>query len=276
MPPNSKGMVPAFLSGYHQHIGRRPLVETGALGAAGAGLGYFGSRLALPYLVNALLAGKSQEEQEEAWRELQEDGTLGMLSGASGVVGGLLGAGYGLQKHLDVGGGISGALSSMTDPEYYKRPEVVERMQALAKERMRRVRTTDRSLTTPYTSGRSGAKMLEVQASFEDGLLFDKERVPISTSIDLINKDPFLTLPQKKVTDLVLTGSGEGSSGLTSGKNLMRSAVQLGVGAGTGYIFGRAASALLSLPPPVTKRLSGAGAIAGALVNSGLFSEIDL
>ena len=104
--------------------------------------------------------------------------------------------------------------------------------------------------------------------------LFNSDRIPVSYSLNLINADPFLTLSQKDIMGTVLEGAEGGNSGLVSGRDIARSATQIGVGGGVGILLGKAVGALLSLPSPVTRRLSIAGAIAGALTNTGLFSEI--
>jgi hypothetical protein len=111
----------------------------------------------------------------------------------------------------------------------------------------------------------------DVRGGWEDPL-FNAERIPMSASLDLIYSDPFLSRGQKRVAGMVLEGAEGGNSGLVSGRDVARSAIQAGTGGGVGFLLGKVMGALLSLPSPVKSRLSVAGAIAGAIVNTGLFS----
>ena len=134
-----------------------------------------------------------------------------------------------------------------------------------------------RSMGYFYGYGSAGIDSSEMykQAmySLNEDVAFNKDQVPISQSLHLIKGDPYLSLDQKDVASVIFEGSENSRSGLTSGNSLMRSALAAGAGGGAGFLFGRAASAIFSLPPIVTKRLSGAGAVAGALLGTGIFTE---
>ena len=251
---------------YHKYIGSRPWLEAPLMGGLGAAAGYMGSEYITPKIVNALMIGRPEQEKADAMRELEADKTTKLISMYMAAMGGMGGAGYFLLKNLDVSGNWGDlGKSFVRGDKHWDDPEVKARMDKVQKKRKEDVQY--RGTPSQYHSGRTfkGASygMQEM----------DRSRVAVADAINLINDDPFLTLPQKDMADMVIEGSG-GSSGLVSGKDLMRSAIQLGAGAATGWAFGRATSALLSLPAPVTRRLSNVGAIAGSIINTGIFSEI--
>jgi hypothetical protein len=104
-------------------------------------------------------------------------------------------------------------------------------------------------------------------------IALNSKNVPISESLQLIKGDPYLSITQKDIAATLFENAEQKRYGLTSGTSLMRSAITAGAGGGAGYLFGRAASSLFSLPSIVSKRLSVAGAIAGALTSTGIFTE---
>jgi len=267
----NKSAIGNVTRAYHDYVGSKPIIEAPVLGALGAATGYYGAGFVIPKLLKVLMAGKTEQEKADMMKEYESENTEGLLRNLLGVAGGAAGVGYSLNKHLDLKGGLKGAFDSLSDQNYWSRPEVRERVNAARDSRMAALRYTPQRT---YSSGRSLAKQASLEYSSVWAPNMEQERVPIAQSLTLIQRDPFLTLPQKDVTTAVLEGAEDSDSGLTSGKKLMRSAVQLGVGAATGYLFGKATSSLLSLPAMVTRRLSGTGAIAGALINTGIFSEL--
>jgi hypothetical protein len=168
----------------------------------------------------------------------------------------------------------------MKDSKYWNTPHGKARTKEMKRRRRTKDLLRDISKTKGYSSGRTKLGMLEDQSEKTSALdvwedpLFNSERIPVSYSLNLINADPFLTLSEKEITGRVLEGAEGSNSGLVSGRDIARSAIQAGVGGVAGVLLGKAVGALLSLPSPVTRRLSVAGAIAGALTNTGLFSEI--
>jgi hypothetical protein len=270
---DKEASIKKITGAYGKYIGRKPWIEGPVLGTLGGLAGYFGGGLVLPTLTKALMTGRSDQEVQDALRELKRDpGTQNMLRSllaSMGVAGGL---GYAAQKHLDFGAGAEGLGRSFIEgQDYWNRPEVQDHLERIRKQQRKDI--SYRPIRT-YSSGRTMKKTAGEEYSNGLPANFEYERVPLSQAMDLINEDPFLTLPQKEITDVVFQGAEGKSTGLVSGKDLMRSAVRLGVGATTGYLFGRAASSLLSLPTTVTKRLSQVGAVAGGLINTGIFSEL--
>jgi len=117
--------------------------------------------------------------------------------------------------------------------------------------------------------------LLEKDASYmmNEDISLKSKSVPISESLQIIKGDPYLSITQKDIASAIFEKAEKKKFGFTSGGSLMQSAVTAGAGGGAGYLFGRAASSLFSLPTIVSKRLSAAGAIAGALISTGIFTE---
>ena len=263
--------IQGFTSAYTRHIGRKPWLEAGVLGTGGTLAGYHGMDFIVPILLKALMVGKSEKERQGLLEEFKGDGTLQLLKNLGAGIGGAAGVGYVAQKHMDWGGGLKGALGSMKDSRYWNTPEGKAVNKVVSKNKFEARRDTNIQRSKGYSSGRTQ------KVAFSDVYadpLFNSERIPVSYSLNLINADPFLTLGEKEITGMVLEGAEGGNSGLVSSRDIARSAIQVGVGSAVGILFGKTVGALLSLPSPVTRRLSVVGAIAGALTNTGLFSEI--
>jgi len=269
-----------FTSAYTRNIGSKPLVEAGVLGTGGAFVGYHGMNVVVPVLLKALMVGKSEAQRNQILEDYKTDGTLQYVKNLGAGLGLAAGVGYAVQKHMDWGSGRKGAWESMKDPKYWSTSRGKFRLNEMKETRKRNDLKAGIEKTKGYSSGRTKLGMLEDQPEKTAALnawqdpLFNSERIPVSYSLNLINADPFLTLGEKEITGRVLEGAEGGDSGLVSGRDVARSAIQAGIGGGIGILLGKAVGALLSLPSPVTRRLSVAGAIAGALTNTGLFSEI--
>lgn len=269
----NKEAIQSLMKAYGNTIGSKPWIEAPVLGGVGALAGYMGADFVVPKIVKLLLMGKTEQEKADMLREYNASDTLDLAKKIMAGFGGVGGMAYGLQKHLDFSRGNQGLADSFIQGrEYWDRPDVQDVLKTTKAKEQQGIRYAP---TRNFSSGRSlkNFKQGSYGYGFPDN--FEHDRVPISESLNLINEDPFLTLPQKEITEIVMEGAEGTDSGLTSGKSLMRSAMRLGVGAATGYVFGRAASSLFSLPAPITKRLSNVGALAGAVINSGIFSEIN-
>jgi len=252
---------------YAKHVASRPWLDMLALGTAGAGLGYAGSQLFIDKATRALLVGKSPEEQAKILADMRENGDrsktirdISLLAGGAGIL-------YGAQKHLDFGGTGKDLLNSVISSKHWNSPHVKTRLKARADRNKHTAARTNVGRGNGYTDSR-----MQKINSYSDPL-FNDERIPVSASIDLINEDPFLSMRQRDKTNMVLEGAENSKSGLVSGRSVMQSALRVGVGAVSGFTLGKVMGAMLSLPPPVKRRLSTSGALAGAIVNSGLFSE---
>ena len=286
--------IAGFTSAYTRHIGRKPWLEAGVLGTGGALAGYHGMKFLVPGLIRVLLAGKSPGERRNLFNKIKKDGTLRFLQNLGLGLGGLAGLGYVAQKHLDVGSGFPGMRDSMKSSKYWSSDKGKARLEEMSAQRIAEDIDKATLNSTGYSSGRGESKLfqknnhdrhhrhpappspLEMVSSGARGgggdPLFSVDRIPMAASLDLIYADPFLSRGQKRVAGMVLEGAEGGNSGLVSGRDVARSAIQAGAGGGVGFLLGKTMGALLSLPSPVKSRLSAVGAIAGAIANTGLFS----
>jgi hypothetical protein len=271
----NKSAITGFTSGYARHIGRKPWLEAGVLGGGAALVGYHGMNFLVPVFLRALMIGKSDEEYKKALEEIKSDpDSVQLFKNLGAGVGGLAGLAYTAGKHLDWGSGFKGAWDSMKSSGHWDTPAGKASNKVMSENKLKRKKNRLlNAASTGFSSGRGESQKTGARSGRGDPL-FDVERIPISYSLNIIKADPFLSLGQKDITGMVLEGAEGSNSGLVSGRDVARSAVHAGVGAAAGLLLGKTMGALLSLPSPVTRRLSAAGVIAGALVNTGLFSEL--
>jgi len=265
--------ITGFTSGYAHHVGSRPWLEAGVVGGGAAVAGYHGMKFLFPVVLRALMIGKSDEEYEKSLEEIKSDpDSIQLLKNFGAGLGGLAGVAFTAGKHVDWGRGFKGAWDGMKGSRYWGSPAGKARTKEVREKRL--TNSTNRYIDSSrgYRSGRGERQ--KVGAGGQGDPSFNSERIPVSASLSFIKADPFLSLGQKAMTGMVIEGAEGSNSGLVSGRDVARSAVHAGVGAGVGILVGKTLGALLSLPSPVTRRLSAAGVIAGALVNTGLFAEL--
>jgi hypothetical protein len=113
----------------------------------------------------------------------------------------------------------------------------------------------------------------EKEASFGSIPTFSDPLIPVHQGQALINRDPFLTEANKGKVNYLLGSTSEGNSGNISGMQLADSAIRAGVGLGAGIAFGKTMGSLFALGTSQTERLSRVGAVAGAIINTGIFSK---
>jgi hypothetical protein len=274
----NKNAITGFTSAYAHNIGRKPWLEGGVLGSSGAFLGYHGMNFVIPALLKVLLIDKSPADRRKILDEYQSDGTLQLLKKLGAGMGLAAGVGYAAQKHLDFGSGFAGLLGSAKDSRYWNTDQGRARNKEIREAKLKSRTKDSIEKSRPLSTGSGNISMGPYKYTQKRGsqkdYLFSSERIAVSGSLNLVNADPFLTLTEKQITGMVLEGAEGTTSGLISGRDIARSAVNAGVGAGVGIVLGKTMGALFSLPSPVTRRLSVAGAIAGALTNTGLFSEV--
>jgi len=256
---------------YNKSVGSNPLVDTGIMAGGGSLLGYFGGGA----LLNKLFPDMDPKR-------------LQSLKNLAGVAGFGLGTLYGTGRHADTSGDRSDFIKSMTDRDYWDtNPDAQARIAALSKKRIADAHYDSESSFAPkFTWGRSGEKRepraLTPSAIFSSALgkegsdkeassfdAFDGKLIPIRTTMNLIDDDPFLTLGDKQLTNRIIYGAENRDIGVTSGKNIMQSALKAGIGFGSAYVAAKGLGKVMGLPEDTVKKWSRGGELAGALYNSG-------
>ena len=151
------------------------------------------------------------------------------------------------------------ALSGTIDPAQRDR---------VTKQRMKEITTKPVDVAALTSSFKAGSD--QSTQSMDDP--FYSKRIPVSYTVDLIRSDPFLTPPAKGAAEFLVTGKSD--SGLISGKDLMQTAVQAGVGYGAAYMFGKVLGSVMSLPKSTVDSLANKGGIAAAIINTGVLEKI--
>jgi hypothetical protein len=264
---------------YSQTVGARPLLETGLLGLAGGATSYLAAPLVARKLIRGAMAGMPLERQNQLLKEMEDAGTFRKIQTIATVFGGGMGALYALNKHWDPSAGAVGRFEALIDPaNYWRNPENRARW-----ETWRKGKEEEDSVysPTPFVSnrppkspfGKIGADLEEVIHSWDDTYsdIFFHKNIPVNRTTNLINQDEYLTYPQKNYATRIVQQSGTGESGMVSGKDVATAAIHVGVGLTAGYLFGKTLGAILAAPEAVTKRLSHIGAVAGGIINSGIF-----
>jgi len=115
-----------------------------------------------------------------------------------------------------------------------------------------------------YNEAPYGAAHLQKNSSF---LGFGKPNIGVSSSLGLIQADPFLNPIQKaQAMTVVQRANNNKLHGLVSLGQLAGAAVDLGIGAAAGSAFG----SILGLPPRAKRRFSQGGGLAGFLMSRGI------
>lgn len=96
---------------------------------------------------------------------------------------------------------------------------------------------------------------------------FIASSIPVEHSITVLNQDPVLN-PQQKVTliNTVVKANNDDPTGLVSVQDVVRTAIDTGLGAFAGLALGK----VLSLPPRSQSILSRVGAIGNFLISTGI------
>ena len=102
---------------------------------------------------------------------------------------------------------------------------------------------------------------------------YSSNHIPVHGAIGVIERDPFLTMGQKKTINGFIGGTPEGTSGNISGQTIANVAVKAGVGGLTGFAFGKTMGNLFALETEQINRLAQFGGVAGAIYNTGILNE---
>jgi hypothetical protein len=249
---------------YTKSIGAHPLAETATLAAAGGLAGKFGGGLLLKGLIKLTGATMSPETQKVIDDYMEDPEGYSKATNLMALLGVGLGGAAGVAKNIDIRNGWRGAAESMYDSDYWKKHP--DRASAKRHAYWQKMLNRPYRIQEGFVSGRTPMERQAADASYLE------EDVPIHQSLQVIDRDPFLTLGQKSRVGGLFAGAENMTAGYTSGQKLARSALKAGVGFGTAYIFGQVAGRVFGLPEPVLDRMSAIGGVAGALANTGIFS----
>lgn len=218
-------------------------------GAAGGAAGYYGSKALSNFIISLLFANKSYEERKELLERVSRDNRLNKLTA---LIGGAAAAYFAGGRDLKFDN-WDNFKNSFKNREYLKSPEAYKK----------------------YTDNLNSSLRGEWYNSKTAGdNMYMEDNIPIKTSLRLVDEDLFLNPFEKSVTGSLIYGAENKDSGLTSGKKLTDSAIRAGVGFVPSYMFGKGVGTVLGLPAPIRDRISFAGGLAGAVINSGILKEI--
>ena len=278
---------------YQKHIGRQPVLDTAASGAAGTALGYMGANVLLNPLLG-LVAGITKADPAKV-RRIQQ-----AIKAYGGMAGGAAGLAYGAGKHMDTSRGLRGMVNSMTDSGYWsKNPGAASRR---LNAYLKNIQTGKTSIKTPDLFGivnktlgvptQKDVEMFDLQGremervkrkqlleearsglpkeqSLTEDPLADKGHLPMDYAMSVIARDPFLSMGQKVVTGGIMADSGDA----TDAGGLMKAALRFGAAAAPAYLFGRGVANIMGLAPEKVKTLSSVGGVAAGILNTGIFGE---
>jgi hypothetical protein len=102
-------------------------------------------------------------------------------------------------------------------------------------------------------------------------LNFTVDRIPVEHTRELLQNDPFLSTRQKGQVLAIIDNTGYNTqTGNASMTDLTAGAIRAGFGLAGGAVAGYVLGNLFLLPTTVTRALSLAGGVAGALINTGV------
>ena len=267
---------------YSKHVASRPLLDSAAHGAVGAGLGYAGGTLASRVLLGMPFQDKSEEEiskmtpeQHLAYlrkKKILADNKASGKQRKAQIIGSLLGGAAGaalpLGQSLNTGISLEQNMSkALNKEEFYKdNPDVLDQERQDARNSTKR-KTRFRPGATPFDSGRS---RLYKKGSWDS---YTSNHIPVHVAMGVIERDPFLTLGQKKTINGFIGNTYEGDSGSISGQTIANTAVKAGIGGLAGFAFGKTLGNIFALESEQVNRLSRYGGVAGAIYNTGILKE---
>lgn len=224
---------------YYDTIGSNNLLDTLITSSALAGAGYW----LAPKVVKGLykMTGGSDRDAADKEKELAENPDEMVSFRRRAAFGGALaGIAWGLTKHWMDPGKPAGAD------------------------------------TNPLLPQKTAASWNNLE-DFDDNLLvaghhyyepFDKTK-----AIGAFQRDPILLGSTKSQLYQLLDKSSP-QRPTTTGFNLTNAAVNAGVGFGTAWLFGQGIGKIMALPTRITDRLSMAGGITAAVLDSGILREL--
>jgi len=102
-------------------------------------------------------------------------------------------------------------------------------------------------------------------------LNFTVDRIPVNHAREVLQNDPFLSTDQKGQVLAIIDNAGyNNKTGKASTTDLAAGAIRAGFGLAGGAVAGYVLGNLFAMPTAVTRALSLAGGVAGALLNTGV------
>lgn len=251
---------------YHNTIGSRPIAESTLLAALMGYGAYKGAPLVAKPLMRAFMPGASEREVEMALADARREGRMGNVQKILGASAGVAGAAYPFLKSTNFRAGWGPGVRSYLGKDFYSKDEPAAKYDRA----VHRKGVVDREKAKLQTIP-DNYSFREGSAGFQDPLV--GTRIPVSYSLDLLQKDPFLREPEKAIASSLVQGSEE-ESGITSGKSIAQTALRAGVGFVPAYAFGKVMTGLAGMPQPAAENASLAGGIAGAIYNTGILQDM--
>lgn len=222
---------------YDNVASQHPLLDAALVSSALAGVGYF----VAPKLVKGVyrMTGGSPEEAAAASKDLERDpDAMAAFRKRAALVGGLAGVAYGLGRVWL--GGKGRQESTLADAQ-----KVASSWDNQDDDFDENILSTSHSFYDPF---------------------------PKHKALNALQRDPVLfTSSKKQLYELVDMSS---SKPTTNGVSLTSAAINAGIGYGAAWLFGQGIGKLMALPQPMTDRLSMAGGVAAAVLDSGILREL--
>ena len=126
-------------------------------------------------------------------------------------------------------------------------------------------------MSVPIPDAKQAVAGLEKMAQAYTPGMFGAPIIPLGGTMNMVAADPWLHPEQKAgLMNLLASAAHTADSPMFSGYDLARTAVQAGVGAAGGWALGRLMGTVSLLPNSTVRTLSNSGAVAGALLNTGV------
>lgn len=265
-----------YTNWYQQNIGSKPLLEI-PLAAGIAGLGtYAVADQALDALSN--FPGMSKLRTSTRRRDQDED-ELAATKRRLAIMAALLAGGATAYAHADLRGSGKELVDSLTQSNYWTSNPNVPARKALI-DRFTLPGKSPEAIRAEYENSMRNLykeSMDKTAGEFYDEIAADPTfhdlNIPVVKSINVVREDPYL-LPSSKGIVSGLVSQSSPDDPYTSKFGLVKTALKAGADYGTAYMFGQGVGSLLAMPSTMVNKLSQAGGMAYAVINSGILKAV--